>query len=215
MKLRVLPATVLAVALAGCGSVHPGAAAVVDETVISRDDADEAAAAYCSISLLQAEQQGLTEIPNGQVRRQALLDLVRGVVARDLAAEQGLDLSPNTYELSRSERAELSELFGDEAPQIASVLEQSRRTYQIAARLGQDELGGASGEEDPGAAQQAGLEVLTAAISERDVEIDPRYGIDAAGEAVADSGSLSVAAEPVTDETAESLPQTQRCSAGA
>ena len=207
MKLRhLLTAAGAALLLAGCGSVHPGAAAVIDGTTISMSRADDVATVYCKLSLLSAPEAA--PIPNADVRRQAVTDLAVGIVADDMAEEAGLDPNPSSYEISRSQRNELAQTFeGSELDDVVATINESQRAFAIAELLGAEENDDPDAE--PQQLQEQGLQLIQAELQRRELEFDPRFGIGDDLRQVANTGSLSVPVEASTDP--KELPATQQC----
>lgn len=208
MKLRVLAAAAVALLLAGCGSVHPGAAAVVGDTTIPMGQADDVATVYCQLALLSAPEG--QPISNADVRRQAVTDLVVGVVARDMADDANLTPNPSAYEITRAQRKEIAQTFsGDEIDAVVEAINASQRTFAIA------ELLGAERNNDPDAEaeqlRQQGLQMIQAELSRREVRFDPRYGISRDGTQNAATGSLSVPVKAPDPAAQEGLPATQQC----
>jgi hypothetical protein len=209
MKLPVLVAAGVALLLAGCGSVHPGAAAVVGDTTISMERADDVATVYCRLALLTSPEG--TPISNADVRRQAVTDLVVGVVARDMADDENVTPNPSTYEITPAQRREIAQSFADdEIDSVVDAINASQRTFAIA------ELLGAEGNNDPDAEaeqlRQQGIRLIQAEIARRDVRFDPRYGIARDGTQKAATGSLSVPVKAPDPSAQEGLPATQQCS---
>ena len=210
MKLRLAAAGAVLL-LAGCGSsVHPGAAAVVDGTTISMSRADDVAAVYCKLSLLSAPEG--QPIPNADVRRQAVTDLVVAVVADDMAEDADLTPNPSSYEVSPAQRDEIARSFpDDELDEVVETINDSQRTFAIAELIGGREI------DDPDAAtqqlQEEGLQLIQAELERRDVEFDPRYGIGDDLRQTAATGSLSVPVEAPEASDPKELPATQQCAA--
>ncbi len=213
MKLRVLVAAAMTVVLAGCGSVHPGAAAVVGDTTISMERADDVATVYCRLTVLSAGEG--TPVDNADVRRQAVTDLVAGIVAREMAEEAGVTVNPSSYEITPAQRKEIAQAFpDDQLDTVVEAITDSQRTYAIAEQLGAREV------DDPNAqAQQLreqGVQMIRAELARRDVRFDPRFGISGDGSQKAATGSLSVPVEApaeTPESEQEGLPATQQCSA--
>ncbi len=210
MKLRVLAAAGAVLLLTGCGSVHPGAAAVVDGTTISMSRADDVASVYCKLSLLSAPEG--QAIPNADVRRQAVTDLVVAVVADDMAEEAGVSPNPSSYEVSPAQRDEIARTFSaDELDEVVETINDSQRTFAIAEQLGGREI------DDPDAEtqqlQEQGLQLIQAELERRDVEFNPRYGIGKDLQQDAATGSLSVPVEAPESADPKELPATQQCAA--
>jgi hypothetical protein len=213
MKLRIpghasLVAAATVLVLAGCGSVHPGAAAVVGDTTISMERADDVASVYCKLSVLSAAEG--TPIDNADVRRQAVTDLVVGVVARQMAKDANIDVNPSSYEITPAQRKEIAQSFPDsELDQVVQAINESQHTYAIAEQLGAREV------DDPDAeAEQLrdqGVRLIQAELARRDIRFDPRFGIKGDGTQKAPTGSLSVPVKAEADQ--EGLPATQQCAA--
>ena len=209
MKLRTLVAAAVALLLAGCGSVHPGAAAVVGDTTIAMGQADDVATVYCRLALLSAPEG--TPISNADVRRQAVTDLVVGVVAGEMADDANVTPNPTAYEITPAQRKEIAQSFaGDEIDPVVDAINASQRTFAIA------ELLGAEQNDDPDAEaeqlRQQGLQLIQAELARRDVRFDPRYGIARDGTQKATTGSLSVPVKAPDPSAQEGLPATQQCS---
>jgi hypothetical protein len=207
MKLRVLVAAAVALLLAGCGSVHPGAAAVVGDITISMGQADDTAAVYCKLALASAPQG--TPISNADVRRQAVTDLVVGVVAREMAQEANVEPNPSTYEVTPAQRKEIAQAVADdELDAVIDAINASQHTFAIAEKLGAEQ------NDDPDAdaeqLRQQGLQLIQAEVARRDVRFDPRFGIARDGTQKSATGSLSVPVE-APDPSQEGLPATQQC----
>lgn len=210
MKLRVLVAVGVAVLLSSCGSAQPGAAAVVGDTTISMTRADDTAAVYCRLALLSAPEG--SPISNADVRRQAVTDLVFGVVAREMAAEANLDPNPSTYEITPSQREQIAAAFReDEVDDVVDAIVDSQRTFAIAELLGAE--GTDNPDADPEQVRDAGLQQIQGELARRDVRFDPRFGIGRDGQQKSMTGSLSVPVKAPTATDEVELPATQRCSA--
>ena len=209
MKLRVLVAAAVALLLAGCGSVHPGAAAVVGDTTISMGRADDVATVYCQLTLLSAPEG--TPVSNADVRRQAVTDLVVGVVAREMADDANVTPNPSAYEITPAQRKEIAQTFpDDELDSVVDAINASQRTFAIAELLGAEEI------DDPDAEaeqlREQGLQLIQAEVGRRDVRFDPRFGIARDGTQKAATGSLSVPVKAPDPSAQEGLPATQQCS---
>jgi hypothetical protein len=208
MKLRTLAAAAVALLLAGCGSIHPGAAAVVDDTSIPMSRADDVASVYCRLALLSAP--GGTPINNADVRRQAVTDLVVGVVAREMAEDANLSPNPHAFLITPAQRKEIAEAVpDDELDLVVDALGSSQRTFAIAEMLGAEEM------DDPDAEaeqlREQGLKMIQAEVARRDVRFDPRFGISGDGTQEASTGSLSVPVKEASASDQEGLPATQQC----
>jgi len=207
MKLRTLAAAAVALLLAGCGSVHPGAAAVVDDTTISMGQADDVAAVYCQLAVVTAPEG--TPISNADVRRQAVTDLVVGVVAREMADKANLKPIASDYEVTPTQRKEIARSVAeDEVDPVIDAINASQRTFAIAELLGAQQNDSPDAEAEQ--LRQQGLQLIQAEVARRDVRFDPRFGIAGDGTQKAATGSLSVPVE-APDPSQEGLPATQQC----
>jgi hypothetical protein len=210
-------AAVLALAgltLAACGNIHPGAAAVVDDQTISMKTFNQAAKAYCELTLLTSQQQGATPPENAEVRRQTVTTLVSLVVARKLAEEQGVTPKPSAYELTGDQEDQIAEAFAkrEDLDQINRLIEQSQELSAIAVALGEKSTGQALTAENEAQLGAAGQAEITKAFKDNDVEFAPRFGLsNSTAKTVADTGSLSVAPADLGADKPDQLPAAQRC----
>ena len=207
MKLRVLVAAAVALLLAGCGSVHPGSAAVVGDSSISMSDADDVASVYCRLALLSSGPG--TPVPNADVRRQAVTDLVVGVVAGEMAKDANVAPNPSSYEITPAQRKDIAKTFpDDQIDLVVQTINDAQRTYAIAELLGGRTVSDPDAEAEQ--LRNQGLVLIQAEIARRDVRFDPRFGIGRTGRQRAATGSLSVPVKaPASDQ--KGLPATQQC----
>ena len=135
-RMRAAALIVAALTLASCGSIHPGDAAVVDGHSISMAKFDKTARVYCQLTLLSAKEQGVMSVPNSDVRRQTISDLVTIYVARDLAKEEGVTVDKKLYEL-RPTRSRRSAQRSPRAttPSMSSSRSRTPRRYQRSRSL--------------------------------------------------------------------------------
>jgi hypothetical protein len=208
MKLRILAAAAAVMLLAGCGSVHPGAAAVVDDDVVPMGDVDDTAQVYCSLTLLQGTQGQPPS--NADIRREAVRDLVIGVVARRLAKQQDVEVSPSTYQVTPAQRQQLAQKFSaDELGSVIKTIEHTQQTYAIVQALGK-RAKDVPATDDEAAIQDAGLKVVQAEMKRHDISYDPRFGLKPDGAQKSDLTPLSVSPNTL-DDTMKGLPAMQQC----
>lgn len=207
-----VPLSALALVLAGCGGTHPGAAAVVDDEVVSMSTVDDATDAYCRLNLLRAEQQGVTSIPGEQVRREALLEIVLAGVAEKVAEAEGIVVRPSDVELSPAERTEVETLFEGADTELVEAIERGRFTAAVAEELGARSTGEEPTAENGQELLEAGSTVLLAALDVADATFDPRFGLSGQGEVVARTGSLAVSDDVLDENAPVDAPATQTCS---
>lgn len=205
---------VSALLLSGCSaSMSPGAAAVVDGTTISMKEADRTAKVYCQVALFSSAQAGGSTVQNADVRRQAVSELVNGVVAREVAEREGLRIPRSAYVFTNEQRDQVAQALPDvDVDEAVRVLEAGQRTYAIAERLGETATGEKVTDANATDIQDTGRSVLAEALKRADVSIDPRFGLGDDGSQVAASGSLSVASTVLGEDQSLTEPATQRCS---
>lgn len=200
LKSKIIALVAAASFLGACGTVHPGAAAVINGQTISMEAADQAAQTFCMINLVGQDPSATFD--NAEIRRQALTSLIIVEVAEQVATERGVE-----YTVPADEREEL-EMFREQLDPDAregfdQILEDNLRFGAIAIALGRDANRDVS---DESQLLELGMAELSGALTEMDVEIDPRFSINSMGEQIADSGSLSVASvnfnAPAPDERA-------------
>lgn len=210
--LHLFAGAVAVVMLAGCGSLHPGDAAVVEGTEISMTTADERAAAYCVVSLVSAKQQGLNELSGAETRRQAVSDLVTHAVAQRVAKSEGIEADPKLYELTDDQQAQIRAAFKDSNPDVVvrSIL-MAQETFALTIALGERATGMVLNDNNGADIQAAGESTLVAAMENLDITVDPRFGLDDLTVQISDTGSLSVDEENLAATPVGELPATQRC----
>lgn len=212
-RARVVVLALAGLTLAACGTVHPGSAAVVDGKNISIKTLDKVAAAYCTLTADAARQQGVTTVSNGQVRRQAVVGLVSVVVARRLAASEGVTIRRSAYELTTTQRSRLAAQFPHaDAAALGRAIEDSQEVSAIAVALAAKKSGQQPTADNEAELAQAGQAEILAAFPRNDVSFAPRFGLSSAGKAKADTGSVSVTPVDLEAPVDEELPVSQRCS---
>lgn len=207
LKSRILGLVVVAGLLSACGSVHPGAAAVVNGERITMQEADSIAPLYCLVQL--AGQQESAVFDNAQIRREALSSLIFIEVADQLAAEKNLTVkvSDDLGAPAEAFREALDPEFRDD---FDSLMEQNLRFGAIAIALGRSVAPDVADENE---LLNIGMGEIGKALGESDIDIDPRFGINAMGEQIADSGSLSAMTVNLDRSTADTRAAATLCSA--
>lgn len=169
----VAPAALL---LAACSTVHPGAAAVVDGERIALSDVDATASAYCLLTSAQGQQ-----VDAATLRRQAVADHVALGVARDLAEERGVRVPQSSWRVPAAGREQLAEQVGrDDVDDVVRAAELNGRLFATLEALGGPGGGAEPAEQlDDAQRQEAGRALVAEELARRDVELDPRLGLDA------------------------------------
>jgi hypothetical protein len=219
----VLAAAAL-VALTGCGSLHPGAAAVVDSTTISHQTVDSLAEALCTANLEGAKAAGQSrDFSTRSTREGALQVLLEAQLSQVFGAEE--NVKPNRQMVSQalSQNKDLIDaLPEDEQDAYRDALKQYAEGQLMLVEIGRASLedkGQTNVPDDQAIAE--GQRLRSEFVKTIDVEVDPRYGSFSKDTLQPGGTSLSVAqsgsarsgekAEPGAD-FVSGLPGTQRCS---
>lgn len=201
--------------LAACGNIHPGAAAVVDDQTISMKTLNQTAEVYCLDSLRAAKEQGATPPADyAAIRGAVVTNLVSLVVARKLAAEEGVTPKPAAYEVPESAEDDIAKSYkGVDVEVVVKTLEDYQELSQIRISLGEKVTGQAATEQNAQQLFDAGQAEIAKAFKANDVEFAPRFGLSNSGaDKVATTGSLSVAPADLGEDKPDKLPASQRCS---
>lgn len=184
MKLRqIVPMYLLLAVLAGCGSIYPGAAAVVDGEEISRTQVDELASTYC----LYVSGQG-REVSQLDARRQAAADLIAEKVMDDVFAKEGVEVVASEYRLTSAERNGLEEFFKNDTEAIINLIERNNRIQKGAQKL----LRRTDTEIADADLSKFSTQLILQYVGEARVEIDPRLAIANDLSGAVPSGSISI-----------------------
>ncbi|WP_292040464.1 MULTISPECIES: hypothetical protein [Bacteria] len=207
-KTRLAVLGLAALLIAGCGPVHPGAAAVVDGTRIPMSDVDDVAAVYCAASQSDGSAGAQAGIDSVGLRRQAMADLLAGEVADQIARERDYDIQVPA--VPEADRAQLAEMFGDGLDDALRLIDRNQRTSAIVAEMAREQNPQVQDEEQ---LLQAGQQLLSQAVADVDISVDPRFGLDQTLQQVAQTGSLSVAAIDLEATAVEDRPAALQCTA--
>lgn len=199
--------------MTACGSVHPGAAAVVDGKTISMKALNDTAEVYCTLTLSSAEAQGASVPDNADLRRQAVTSLVSTVVARRLAEDAGVTPRPSEYKLTADQQDQIAKAFPDgDVEQIGRAIEDSQEISAIAVALGEKSTGQLSTSTTEAQLAELGQNQIIGAFADNDVTFAPRFGLTGGSRQIAPTGSLSVPAADLGAAESDQLPAAQRCS---
>ena len=216
-------AVVCAVALAGCGSVYPGAAARVGDESISDEALERSTTGFCHlIDVINQAQQGTNPpVPLRTAVLSALNTLVTGEAIDQLARRHGVSVSP----------AEVRRWIGglplrfDQVPpdgrqELEAVTERVARNTLLVERLGQvayRQQNPGGGQAPPDQVQQLGQQLVNRYLRTVGVETDPRYGQVLDTRRLPGTGSLSVpvsqegVASQTVPEASNTLAKNQEC----
>lgn len=223
-RLSLLAAAVL-VAVTGCGSLNPGAAAVVGSTNISHEEVDDVARALCAANISGAEAQGQPppELPSRGARQSAVQVLVDTELSQQFGEARGVEASRRqvSQALAQNEQG-LALLPADRRADFEHALEEYAEGQLMLIEIGRsslEEQGQSEVSNDQALAE--GQRLRNEWVESIDVEVDPRYGSFAEGTVQAGGTSLSV---PASDDAraadsanpsqtfVSALPESQKCS---
>lgn len=208
-RARAIAVIVSGLMLAACGTIHPGAAAVVDGRSISMKSLDKTAKVYCTLTLASAQANGATSPGNAEIRRQAISGIVTAIVARKVAAAEGVTPKPRTYELTGAQHDQVAEKFPSTTDEVVKAIEDAQETSEIAISLGERSTGTSRTPDNASQLAQVGQAEIVKAFPKYHVHFAPRFGINGKLKNVSSTGSLSVAGGKL--DTPAELPAAQRC----
>lgn len=213
MRRRTQGAAALLAAgvLAGCGSVHPGAAASVDGEEIALGTVDDMALAVCSAQVAVSSRGGGEVDPHMSTYRNLVLStLVNDALATRATERLGIDVPASAYDRDTSGLDDIfAALPSDQDDDLRDFLEISGRLQAATRLIGQQVGDDASAD----AADSAGLQYLVDEADHTDIDLDPRFGELTSGQVVGGSGSLSAPLDGAQARTpVEDLPFAQVCS---
>ncbi|HWV25924.1 MAG TPA: hypothetical protein VNZ66_01775 [Aeromicrobium sp.] len=190
--VRVFPALVAAVFLSACSSVHPGAAAVVDDTTISMSTLDEQAEVMCLIQTASQQQSGTPD--NAAIRQNTISMLVFEQIAQSMIDDQQLTVDRELAALPDDARERIEAVFGDRADEVADLLSSQQLLYAQFVAIGAAVTGQQASPQTYDQLAAAGQQAAQEQLAELDVEFAPRLGIAPDGSALDGFGSVSVVA---------------------
>ncbi len=220
---RAAVAVVCVLTLAGCGSVHPGAAAQVGDVSISDDQLQDSTEGFCDlIDTINAAQQGSNApVPVRSALLSALNTLVIGAALDQLARQNDVQVSNAEVEQwIASLPIDLSQVPESRAADVLAITERVGRNTLLVEKLGRL----AYERDNPGSSgaptedvQRLGQQMADDYLRQVDADINPRYGQVTDTQRLPGTGSLSVAVseEGVAGENVPepngSLPNSQVC----
>lgn len=224
VRLSVMAAAAM-VALSGCASLHPGAAAVVDSSTISHGEVDDVTMALCSANITGAEAQGqpAPDLATRGAREGALQVLLESELSRQFGEEMhvGADERLLSQALAQNEQ-NVALLPEDRRDDFRSALRKYAGGQLILIEIGRQSLteqGQAEVTDDLAIAE--GQRLRGEFVATIEIEVDPRYGTFAEGTfetggselsvPASDGGLAGAKADPGPGFVA-ALPASQRCS---
>ncbi|MGN0063644.1 MAG: hypothetical protein ACI379_05330 [Nocardioides sp.] len=179
--LAVLGVSVLA--LAGCGSARPGVAVEVDGKTVSLSEVDATAQALCDGLAPLNEQAGGNQ-PRHDAGSTAAAVALQGLLA-DLLDEE-YDISPSAAFTAQVEAmradAVAQGVAEEHVDEIVDALANQYRLADAQAQVGAAAMAAQGTTDiDQQQAQELGGTLLAGWFAERDIEIDPRFGLSFEG----------------------------------
>jgi hypothetical protein len=216
-------AAACALALSGCGPVHPGEAAQVGDVSISDDTLEQSTNGFCDlIAAINAAQQGSSPpVPVRSALLSALNTLVMGEALDQLARRHGVHVtSAEVRQWVGAIPIDLSRVPPDRVDDLRMVIDRVARNSLLTGKLGRVVYA----RQNPGASaapaeqvQQLGQELASDYLQRVDVATNPRYGQVLDTQRLPGTGSLSVAvseqsvAAQTVPEPSDQLRETQEC----
>ena len=177
--LLVLAALGASLVLGGCGSVPPGAAAVVDGTKISRSDVTELAKAQCA-GIRQASQtqgQAAPATPRKQLVQQALTLLMD--IELSLKYGASVDVTPRPQQ-SAATYAQVAPLIKDLPEKYQPFMESTFHRWaegrDVMTQVGEQVTGQQADDKNGDQLLNAGYQKRQAWLKKVDIHTDPRFG---------------------------------------
>jgi hypothetical protein len=217
-------ATSALLALAGCGALHPGAAAVVGSGTISHEAVADVAEALCAANASSAKAAGrpVQAVASKGARAAALQVLLESRLSHLFGERRGVHPDPRMVAQAVAQSSAGLQLL---PPEDRHALRAAVRAYaegqSILLRIGRRSLQQQG--KQPVTAQEAlaeGQRLRGEVLQSIDVEVDPRYGSYTQGQLQAGDSDLSVAtsdaarqaslAQPSASYLA-GLPASQKC----
>lgn len=216
-------ALVCALALSGCGSVHPGSAAQVGDVSISDDTLQTNTTGFCDLihAVNAAQQASSSTVPLRSALLSALNTLVMGQALDQLARQKGVTLTPvEVHQWITALPIDLSQIPKSRSADVDAAIGRVARNTLLIEKLGRQ----AYAQQNPGStgassnqAQQIGQQMAADYLARVGVQTDPRYGQVLNTQKLPGTGSLSVASsqEGIDGQTVPKagtqLPASQQC----
>lgn len=221
---RGLAATAL-FALAGCGTLHPGAAAVVGSGTISHDAVNAVAEALCAANTSSAKASGRPpqDVASKGARAAAMQVVLESRLSHLFGESRGVQPDPQMVAQAVAQSSASLQML---PPADREALSQAVRNYaegqSILIEIGRRSLeqqGKQNVADDEALAE--GQRLRAQFLKSIDVEVDPRYGSFEQGQLQAGDSELSVAMSDPAKQAAlaqpsatylAGLPASQKCS---
>jgi SurA N-terminal domain len=191
----------VALAAAGCSSLHPGSAAVVGDMSVQASTVDDLTSAVCASNQARALHDPASggKTSTRELRRSILNILVQADVVEQAAASLGVSVTPAAVDkLIGNTELVPAGVSSDVRAQLLDLFHEIARVQLLTAAIGRQQLwvqttGPIKPHVSDQQATQAGSKFLASYADKIGVDIDPRFGTytPSGGIAVA-SGSLSV-----------------------
>lgn len=186
----VIAAGVALLALTGCGEVHPGAAAKVGDTTISRDQVDTISRIQCDLA---KDQQQSAPQPRAKMVQATLNILVETAIDNMYGQSVGASYDRSALQAQVSQfKTGVAKLPKDDQDAIIAAFTGYARGRLVLESVGRQRLV-AQGQPKPGVDEtiNEGSRLVGAWSKKLDIQIDPRYNPGTSNQAGGGDGSIS------------------------
>lgn len=176
--LAVLGVSVLA--LAGCGSARPGVAVEVDGNRVSLSEVEGIADALCE-GLAPVNEEAGNNQPRYDAATTAAAVAVQDLLADLLAEEFGIEPSAEFTQQVGALRADAANqgIAEEHVDEIVDAVAAQYRLADAQVQVGTAAMAAQGvSDVDQQQANELGATLLASWFAERDIEIDPRFGLD-------------------------------------
>jgi hypothetical protein len=184
--------------VSGCGSVHPGSAAVVGSQSISHAEVDDVAAALCSANLESAKAQGQAAqaLPTRGVREGALQILLETELNQQFGEARGVAANKQQVSQAVQQNAQgIALLPADQQEDFRTALAGYAEGQLMLIEVGREALG-ADATDDEAIAE--GTRLRGPFVDSLDVEVDPATARSRTAPSSAAHGPLGRRLQPGT-----------------
>ncbi len=219
--LVALTAGCAALVLSGCGTVPPGAAAVVDGTKITNSDVEELADSQCAGAELAADTPQPQTITRKQLNQRSLRLLMDIVLSLKYAEKEGLSPRPDSAAAIYAQVEQLVKALPKKHQEsTAATFHRWADATDVLIQEGERATGQKETPQNQQDLLNAGYQKREAWRKKVEIEMDPRYGPSDEGWPGSGDGSVSKASSSFAkDANAEqpdatwigTLPASQKC----
>jgi len=190
--LGAVTAVCAALVLSACGTLPPGAAAVVDGSTITNGDVQELADSQCAGAELAADTQQAQTVTRKQLNQRSLRLLMDIELSLKYAEEEGLEPRPDSAAAIYAQVDPLVEALPEKHRESTSATFRDwADATDVLIQAGEQETGQKATAQNQQDLLNAGFQQREAWRKKGDIEIDPRYGPSGDGWPGTGDGSVS------------------------